>query len=156
LKLAKRIYAPLHQSDDGPTIESGNETARVKGRISHLCPVRRRCNELLASFGQVIPDGRRRNNKDSFMPNYASTSLMVFGNPHDIACFRAICFSLNPDHPREERLDFEKIMPSPPTVRALEALPDREWRNAQLLLQRIGIDVSNETVSPRFSRASQL
>jgi hypothetical protein len=81
---------------------------------------------------------------------------MVFGNPHDIACFRAICFSPNPEHPREERLDFEKIMPSPATVLALETLPGREWRNAELLLQRIGIDVSNETVSPRFSRVRQL
>ncbi|WP_457091129.1 DUF1281 family ferredoxin-like fold protein [Microvirga sp. P5_D2] len=82
--------------------------------------------------------------------------MTVSGSARELARFRASCFSPNPDCPGEVRFDFERITPSHPALLAIEALSDHDQRAAELLLQRAGINVSKESVGPRFSSVDQL
>jgi hypothetical protein len=90
------------------------------------------------------------------MSNHVGSILTVSGSTHEIAHFYASCFSPNPDRPGEVRLDFERITPSPAIVLVIEALSFTEQRDAELLLKRAGINVSEESLGPRFSSLEQL
>jgi Ferredoxin-like domain in Api92-like protein len=90
------------------------------------------------------------------MTNHVGSTLTVSGSARELARFRASCFSPNPDCTGEVRLDFERITPSHPALLAIEALSDQDRRAAELLLCRAGINVSEESVGPRFSSVDQL
>ncbi|MXQ10456.1 hypothetical protein [Microvirga makkahensis] len=90
------------------------------------------------------------------MSNHVGSILTMSGSAHEIARFQASCFSTDPDRPGEVCLDFERITPSPSIISSIEALSFTEWAEAKLLLQRAGIDVSQRTLSPRFSNIEQL
>jgi hypothetical protein len=90
------------------------------------------------------------------MTNHVGSTLTVSGCARELARFWAICFSRNPDRPGEVHLDFERITPSHPALLAIEALSDQDLRAAELLLQSAGINVSKESVGPRFTSVDQL